>query len=215
LSVEVRQSMNQAEQWARIAIPASIQRLWPGAKIYRVEDQQHPACKLLDTACGIDWLVEYKGLVKGLSVRCQAQRTYTYCMSQWGVPTFTIRNQRIGQGYVFDSELSKTIEAEQRGAITAAYQLHAYMDVDRGDATSAVAWGLARRVALFRWAKDNLAECHDRSTEDIGRGQQQTFIAVPFNILPRTVLVSAYPVNPSNQGYDTLRTIAGQPPKRS
>jgi hypothetical protein len=95
-SSEVVHSMSLAKAWAKIAVPKVVGECWPGAKAYRVEDEDHPACKLLDRACGIDWLVEYKGVVKGLSVRCQKCADYRYCVNVLGSPTFTIRMRRIG-----------------------------------------------------------------------------------------------------------------------
>ena len=193
LQNEVQASIRKAEQWAPLAIRQSVQRVWPGARVHRVEDETHPACILLDRTCGIDWLVEYQGFVKGLSVRCQKFDDYRYCLWVFGSPTFTIRRLRVGQGYAVQSELDKTIQAEQRGAITAAYQLHAYMNVNDGPATHAVAWGLARRVPLFKWAIANEHLCASRSTSDAMRRQQQIFLAVPFNVLAPDVLCRVYP----------------------
>lgn len=196
---EVQSSMNKAEQWAAIAIPIVVQCLWPGAVIYRTEDQSHPACQLLDQACGIDYLIEHQGLVKGLSVRCQKHHDYEYCMRNWQSPTFTVRNQRIGQHYIYESELEKTIEAERRGAITAAYQLHAYVDVDDGPAHTVVAWGVAKRVLLFEWIKahkDDPAICPCRAARDNGRDQTQTFFCPPFSHLPTDILVRVFPELP-------------------
>lgn len=193
--------MAQAKLWAAVAVPIIVQSCWRGAAIYRVEDEQHPACVLLDRTCGIDWLVEYRGLVKGLSVRCQARRWERKA-------TFTIRDQRIGRGYSCDSELEKTIEAERTGAITAAYQLHAYMDVDEGPADAVVRWGLAKRVALFQWIKEHPEQCGSSQTQDYRRQQIQTFPYVRFSVLPTTILVASYPAI-NRQGRDTLATIAG------
>lgn len=187
--------MRKAEQWAPLAIRQSVQCVWPGARVHRVEDESHPACLLLDQACGIDWLVEYQGFIKGLSVRCQKFSDYQYCCRVIGAPTFTIRNLRVGRGYTTQSELDKTIQAEQSGAITAAYQLHAYMNVNDGDATHAVAWGLARRVPLFQWVRANEDKCVHKKASDEIRRQQQLFIAVPFNVLPPDILHRSYPDN--------------------
>lgn len=187
---EVRQSMNKGKRWASIAVPFAVQRCWPGATVHRVEDEDHPACKLLDTTCGIDWLIEHRGMVRGLSVRCQARRYLTYGVERWDSPTFTIRRDREGGSYTIESELKKTIDAVIRGAITAAYHLHAYMDVDEGPASTVLAFGMALRAPLFYYALNHAVI--EKTAHDLQRGQAQNFIAIPFSQLTNDILVRFY-----------------------
>lgn len=195
-SVEVATSMHQARQWASIAVPYAVQTLWPRATVHEVENNDHPVCTLLDTQSGIDWLVEYRGRVKGLSVRCQARWCYRYAKRAFRSPTFTVREKRISAHRTSISELEKTIQAVESGAITAVYQLHAYMDVDEGDATSVIAFGLVDRIGLFRWIMNHRDELVQKTTKDTQRKQTQQFLPIPFTSIPDTIFLQTFEAHP-------------------
>lgn len=177
MRAEIRKSAGRAKEWARVAVPLVVESVWPGAEIWRVEDEAHPVCKQLDMSCGIDWIVEFRGLVKGLSVRCQA---YT------GFETFTVRAQRTGPGYSHESELGKALRAAASGAFTAQYQLHAYMS---RDGQTVVAWGLAHRVELFRLIERGAPGVRTNRAHDPEARQWQEFKFVEFKLVPSPIMV--------------------------
>ncbi len=107
-------------------------------------------------------------------------------MRSLGSPTFTMRTRRIGKGYAIPSEVHKTLEAIRNGAITGAYQIHAYMNADDDSATNVVAWGIAHRVQLFQWAQERM---QISATEDKQRQQKQEFGHVCFNEIPNDILI--------------------------
>lgn len=191
ISSEVQNSMNVARQWASIAVPFVAKKTWGSVSYYEIEYQQHKACDILDMTCGIDWLIERQGVVKGVAVRCQKQKDCAYTISKLGSPTFTIRQQRIGQNYQLDSEYAKTLLAVQRGAITAAYQVHAYMNANDDTADCVVAYGVADRVKLYTWLAENPGAIGMNKTQDPQRQQTQVFGFVRFCDIPKDILIKA------------------------
>lgn len=189
MSSEFELSMNQGKVWADLVIPNLVSTFWSGAELFRVEQDDHPACQLLDKYSGIDYLVQHKDALIGLSARIQGHRFYDFAIKLFNSPTFTIRRFREGPGYKVGSEYSKTLEAINRGGITAAYQLHAYVDVDKGIPNTITALGLAQRITLFKWIQHNPELCEYFTTQDVKRNQRQGFAAVPFNLLPDDILV--------------------------
>lgn len=184
MQAEVCDSMGRGHSWGELAVRTIVGKLWPGATIYPCEKDAHPVAQLLDTSCGIDWLVVKGGIVKGISVRAQ-KRKY----ASW--QTFTIRDKRKTGASVADSELAKGLRAgESIAAVSAAYQLHAYVDVDEGPASSLVCWAIARRPELLRWIADNRDTLPQNEAEDIRRGQIQTFYYPGFLDLPDSTLVA-------------------------
>lgn len=183
MQAEVRHSMDDGHSWGEFAARRVVSSLWPNATILSCEDDRHPVPLVLDTSCGIDWLIRRGDIVKGLSVRAQRK---DYAHKQ----TFTIRNKRGSGDSWAESELGKAIKAAESDGIIAAYQLHAYVDVNTGPATGLLAWGLACRAKLLRYVYDNRETLPQNSATDTLRGQIQTFYHVPFTDLPDDVLVS-------------------------
>lgn len=180
---EVANSMGRGHSWGEFAVRKVFNSLWPGAVLHPCENDAHAIPKLLDTSCGIDWLAEHQGLVKGVSVRAQK---HSYAYNQ----TLTVRNSRQRGQNVKESELAKAIKAHEANALTAAYHLHAYVDVDDGPARDLVCWCLARRSELFRWIWENRPYLQQNHTEDVGRGQVQSFYYVRFEDIPDNALVA-------------------------
>lgn len=182
MQAEVRDSMDNGHSWGELAVRRVVGDIWPSAQIISCEDDRHPVPLALDTSCGIDWLVVCGGIVKGVSVRAQR---LDYARKQ----TFTIRNRRHNNDSWSDSELGKAIKAAESDGIIAAYQLHAYVDVNTGAASNLACWGLAKRAELLRYVYDNKDTLPQKSAADKQRGQMQTFYYVPFIGLPDDVLV--------------------------
>lgn len=181
---EVSRDMDRGHSWGEFAVRKAVAELWPTAEIYSCEEgRANKVATLLDTACGIDWLLYYRELVKGISVRTQKSSYAHY-------QTLTIRNKRTSGATTKDSELAKAILASEQDGIGAAYHLHAYVDVDKGPATGLRGWCLAKRPELFRWVWENHSYLRQDQTEDVSRGQIQTFYYVPFDQIPDEFVVA-------------------------
>lgn len=179
--IEVAASMRDSDQWTSVVLPFAMNRVWPGATWTKSEYDNSPSALMLDRDCGIDYLVKHERRVYGVSVRCQAWNHYANCVERYGDATFTIRDERIGSGYRVASELQKTMAAIESGAITAAYQLHGYVDALKNEnATTCIGYGLAQRVPLFQYVHVPRHDVIEQKTHDKQRRQWQTFKAITF-----------------------------------
>lgn len=192
--IEVAASMRDSDQWTSVVLPFAMNRVWPGATWTKSEYDSSPSAMMLDQDCGIDYLVKHERRIYGVSVRCQAWNHYATCFEKYGDATFTIRDERIGSSYRITSELQKTLIAIDSGAITAAYQLHGYVDALKGEqATTCIGYGLAQREPLFRYLRHQRPDVDEKKTFDKMRRQWQTFKAITFTrVEEMDALVSAY-----------------------
>lgn len=179
ISPEVERDMKRGREWGIFGVNALRDLRWPGGCVIPVEGNPHPLCKTLDRDSGIDYIISHEGLNYGISSRAQA-KMYRHRN------TFTIRRERVGSTYVVPSELLKTVRAIERGAITAAYQFHCYVDVEKDQwpgtpPRALMSWGLAARVPLFRYMADHWQEFENNSASDAERGQDQMFVHPRFD----------------------------------
>lgn len=188
-SEEIKRSMERSNRFAEISLPL-LREVWPDCRITPTEYQDHPSCRLLDATAGIDYLVERKGLVYGLAFRGQ-KASYPFS-------SFTIREWRVdgATGLVTPSELPKTLAAIESGAITAAFQMQAYVDEESGICHR---WALAHRVKLLEWMRDHPELVHENSANDPGRGQEQRFRWISFSDCDQqsVILCGSYDYKPS------------------
>lgn len=188
MSREVFDSMERGKQWSRLVMPHVQSYMWPNGRLIDIEHDTHAVCRMLDVSSGIDYVIESDGSLFGVALRCQQYSYLSYCKRSFGAPTFTIRDKRIGRTYQAESELNKTIAAVERGAITAAYQVHAYMDKNE---TRVAACAIAHRIPLFRYALLHASSMW-RETRDPQRGQTQRFAYIPWNRLSNDIMIALW-----------------------
>lgn len=189
LNNEVERSMSIAKDWGMFAVNKLRDEIWPGGVVMQHEKISNPISKKLDVCCGIDYTIEHNGLLYGLSVRVQSAK---FAQNN----TFTVRTDRKGADYCVPSELFKTIMAVKKGAITAAYHYHAYVDCNADDwpnvkPTKLLSYGLVKRIPFFRWVWDNRFELLFNETEDKKRIQTQQFKCIPYSQVPQEYIVAA------------------------
>ena len=154
----VNKDMQYSMRHVENALPI-IQKLLSGWRVIPVEGQNNTVCQLLDTACGIDYLIysEKYNRVYGLASRVQYGRNYR---------TFTVRKERESGA---ETEYSKREASQNYGSLSPYYTMQMY--IENGKVSGL---GVVKTKDLLNFIEKGLAD--ENKTGEDKEGQAKFYV---------------------------------------